>query len=133
MGQIKNIRLHIVTDIKLVMPILQINANVNQSDFDDVFLKEMTSTLSKIVGKPEAYIMVVVNGNKQMSFGGSTQPCALVTLESIGCINEKKNIEYAAAIFQQLSAKGIESSRTYINFHNLERDKVAWNGKLFSQ
>ena len=115
------------------MPMLQISTNVDQSVFDEPFLKEATTSLSKLLGKPESFVMVVVSGNTQMSFGGSTQPTALVTLESIGGICETKNAEYSSEIFRLLQSKGIESNRMFIKFVGLERSNVAWNGKLFSQ
>lgn len=46
-----------------------------------------------------------------MSFGGSTEPCALVSFESIGGINEEKNSTYATAIFKALNARGLKSDR----------------------
>lgn len=61
--------------------------------------------------------MVKVDGDKKMSFGGSTDPCALVTLTSIGCINEEKNAMYAPAIFKALNEKGVDSNRYIAQKH----------------
>merc|ERR1711962_1461356 len=55
--------------------------------------------------------------------GGTTEPAALVTMESIGCINEPKNAEYSSAIFQLLQGKGIKIVARASHF-------VIWNDPM---
>ena len=94
----------------------------------------MTTTLSKLTGKPEAYIMIFIHaGQTGMMFGGSTDKCANCWFRSIGKISERENAEYATAIFKALGSIGVSQDRAYIHFEDLKRENVAWNGKLFSQ
>ena len=59
------------------MPCLNLSTNVKLEGVDtSAILSEATSTVAKLVGKPEAYVMIVFKGSVPMSFGGTKQPTA---------------------------------------------------------
>ena len=65
-------------------------------------------------------------------FGGSSDPCALGNLYSIGAIGMESNGEIHVAVSELLAPFGLDSSRMYINFFDMPRANVGWNGKTFA-
>jgi phenylpyruvate tautomerase len=65
-------------------------------------------------------------------FGGSSEPCALGNLYSIGAISMKSNGEIHSAVSDLLEPYGVDASRMYINFFDMERANVGWNRKTFA-
>lgn len=90
-------------------------------NFKIVILSE-TSTLFLFVSYHQANVI----------FGGSDEPCALGNLYSIGSVAIEKNGALHAAISELIEPYGVESSRMYINFFDMERANVGWNGKTFA-
>lgn len=68
------------------MPVLEINTNVKiQNPALAELVKEASSTIAKLIGKPEAYVIIQVTVADALSFGGdATTPCAFCRLGSIG-------------------------------------------------
>eukprot|EP00871_Galdieria_phlegrea_P005914 jgi/Galph1/80/GphlegSOOS_G4811.1 len=80
------------------MPALLITTNASYTDAN---LKELLPKLSKSVGealnKPEGYMCIGVN-KANMIFGGSDEPCAYATLNSIGSITPSSNAKVSAIL-----------------------------------
>ncbi|GFS38555.1 tautomerase/MIF superfamily protein [Actinidia rufa] len=88
------------------MPCLNLSTNVNLDGNDtSSILKEATSSVAKLVGKPEAYVMIVLKGSVPMAFGGTEQPAAYGELVSIGGLNPDVNKKLSAAISAILETK----------------------------
>ena len=61
-----------------------LTTNVALSD-KAAFVKACSAAIATSLSKPEAYVAVcVTDGHEAMSFGGSTDPCALGCVYSIG-------------------------------------------------
>ncbi len=112
------------------MPVLQITTNVTIGDAD-ALSKQASSLVAEILGKPESYVMVNINGNTDLIFAGTNEPCAHLMLKSLG-LPESETKAYSdklcAFIEQQL---GVSPSRTYIEFINPERHMFGWNSGTF--
>jgi phenylpyruvate tautomerase len=74
---------------------------------------------------------VFVKDNADMLFGGSDAPTALGNLYSLGAINLKNNSKLQNAITDLLEPYGVDQSRIYINFFDLERENIGWNRATF--
>ncbi|KAL2337676.1 hypothetical protein Fmac_012122 [Flemingia macrophylla] len=69
------------------MPFLNITTNVPLDGVDtSSILSEATSSVASIIGKPEAYVMIVLKGSVPIAFGGTEQPAAYGELLSIGVL-----------------------------------------------
>jgi len=67
-----------------------------------------------------------------MSFGGSTDTAALITLGSIGSIDPRTNKKTSAAVFKFLEDTiGLDSSRGYIHFIDLPGSNTGYAGSTF--
>lgn len=74
---------------------------------------------------------VFVKDNADMLFGGSDEPTALGNLYSLGAINLQNNSKLQNAITDLLEPYGVDQSRIYINFFDLERENIGWNRATF--
>ena len=105
--------------------------------FDDqtkktAFLKECSSTISKILGKPEQYVMITYKQSDGMYFNGSEDPAAFCHLASIGKIGPDYNPKVSAAISKVLSTHlSIPPSRVYIQFYDSQASNFGHDGSTF--
>uniref|UniRef100_UPI00398F32F8 macrophage migration inhibitory factor-like n=1 Tax=Pristiophorus japonicus TaxID=55135 RepID=UPI00398F32F8 len=114
------------------MPTFVLNTNLSRSTIPDVLGEELTTVLSKELGKPVQYIAVHIVPDQMMHFGGSTEPCALCHLSSIGKIGSKPNKTYTKVLFDLVNKHlHISPDRMYIVFQDLEAANVGWNSNTF--
>lgn len=113
------------------MPYLQLFTNVSRSSIQPDLPVKLAETLSKNLEKPIERIRVHVVPEQILFFGSnSDEPCAVVTLCSIGKvnleINEKNSRDIMAILTQEL---GIPPQRQNIVFEDLKPENVGVNGK----
>lgn len=112
------------------MPVLQVTTNVSIDD-TNAFAIQASSLTAELLGKPESYVMVNVNGDAGLTFAGTNDPCAHLMLKSLG-LPESETSAYSEKlcgfIEQQL---GVPPSRTYIEFVNPDRHMFGWNNSTF--
>jgi hypothetical protein len=112
------------------MPVLQITTNVTVDDTRSL-AQQASSLAADMLGKPESYVMVIVNGNANLVFAGTDDPCAHLVLKSLG-LPEAETKTYSARLCafveQQL---GVSPSRTYIEYVSPERSMFGWNNTTF--
>ncbi|XP_063313121.1 macrophage migration inhibitory factor [Pelobates fuscus] len=115
------------------MPTFVLSTNVCRDAIPENLLADLTSQLAKATGKPAEYIAVHIVPDQMMSFGGSTDPCALCSLHSIGKIGGTLNKTYTKLLSDVLSKQlHISADRCYINFYDLNAANVGWNGSTFA-
>ncbi|KAG5010067.1 hypothetical protein JHK87_018582 [Glycine soja] len=107
------------------MPCLNLSTNVNLDGIDtSSILSEATSTVASIIGKPEAYVMIVLKGSVPISHGGSEQPAAYGELVSIGGLSPDVNKKLSAGIASILENKlSVPKSRFYLKFYDTKAIK----------
>merc|ERR1712189_109555 len=113
-----------------IMPLLGVKTNVSIKD-DAKLLDLLTDAIANGTGKPKGYVSVILEGDKVMAFGGTTEPCAMICLESIGAI-EGKQKEMSKAVMTILKDHlGVSPDRSYMMFNDLERKNVGYNLSTF--
>ncbi|KAG4109071.1 hypothetical protein AAZX31_03G042300 [Glycine max] len=115
------------------MPCLNLSTNVSLEGVDtSSILAEATSSVANIIGKPEAYVMIVLKGSVPIAFGGNEQPAAYGELVSIGGLNPSVNKELSAAIASILETKlSVPKSRFFLKFYDTKGSNFGWNGSTF--
>ncbi|KAK7294761.1 hypothetical protein RJT34_17657 [Clitoria ternatea] len=115
------------------MPCLNLSTNVNLDSVDtSSILSEATSSVANIIGKPEAYVMVVLKGSVPIAFGGNEQPAAYGELVSIGGLSPDVNKKLSAAIASILETKlSVPKSRFFLKFYDTKGSFFGWNGSTF--
>ncbi|XP_058214682.1 uncharacterized protein LOC131326101 [Rhododendron vialii] len=115
------------------MPCLNLSTNASLEGVDtSSILKEATTTVAKLIGKPEAYVMIVLKGSVPMSFGGTEEPAAYGELVSIGGLTPDANKKLSGAISAILETKlSVPKSRFFLKFYDTKGSNFGWNGTTF--
>lgn len=115
------------------MPCLNISTNIKLDGVDiSSVLSEATSAVAKVIGKPEAYVMIVLKGSVPVSFGGTEDPAAYGELVSVGGLNADVNKKLSAAIANILETKlSIPKGRFFLKFYDSKGSFFGWNGTTF--
>ena len=67
-----------------------------------------------------------------ITFGGTNEPCALVSIQSIGNQSLDENRQSCKKICQHLQNElNISSKRIFINFINFTPCNVGWDGRIY--
>ncbi|KAJ3696257.1 hypothetical protein LUZ60_001634 [Juncus effusus] len=110
---------------------LRMNVPIDAVTSSDI-LKDCSRAVAKIIGKPESYVMVSLNGGVPMSFAGTEEPAAYGEVISIGGLGPSVNPKLSSALAEILESKlSIDSSRFYIKFYDVQRSYFGFNGSTF--
>jgi len=114
------------------MPMLKIQTNATVSEDNKKALATLASSaVAEMLGKPERYVMVSIEENPSMLFGGSDAPLAYLELKSIG-LPESQTSEFSTRLSSLLEEQlGLKADRVYIEFADAARNMWGWNGGTF--
>jgi len=114
------------------MPLIKLRTNVGIAEENSAqILNEFSQLLANETGKPERYIMVEIEGERNMLFGGSPDPLAYVECKSIG-LSAAQAKSLSQSISQVLNTQlQISADRVYIEFSNCPAEFWGWNGSTF--
>jgi len=114
------------------MPFLKIQTNQRLSESDARSLASQASvSVAELLAKPEAYVMVSVEYNTAMQFGGTDEPLAYLELKSIGLPQSITATASQALCTLVAGETGIAANRIYIEFTDAPRHMWGWNGDTF--
>eukprot|EP00281_Chroomonas_sp_CCMP1168_P034211 CAMPEP_0206245970 /NCGR_PEP_ID=MMETSP0047_2-20121206/18992_1 /ASSEMBLY_ACC=CAM_ASM_000192 /TAXON_ID=195065 /ORGANISM="Chroomonas mesostigmatica_cf, Strain CCMP1168" /LENGTH=258 /DNA_ID=CAMNT_0053671327 /DNA_START=59 /DNA_END=833 /DNA_ORIENTATION=+ len=109
-------------------PSLILTTNVVMGDKKKAFLVAASKAVAAGLGKPESFVSVAVTDGVDMLFGGKEDPCALGCCYSLGAINNENNKKVTGEITKLLGEFGIPANRMYINFFDVPRENIGYNG-----
>ena len=114
------------------MPTLKILTNVEIPAVQRKrILEAASSRVADILGKPEGYVMVMLQNNPDMLFAGDDAPLAYLELTSLG-LPEDTTPALSAVLCEFLEEHfGVPRGRTYIKFASPPRHMFGWNGGTF--
>ncbi|MBQ6352114.1 MAG: ABC transporter substrate-binding protein [Lentisphaeria bacterium] len=93
---------------------------------------ELSSAVAGILGKPEAYVQVLVSDDATISFGGSfSVPSAFVAVLSVGEFAPGATRKLSAALGAIFERFGIPPDRLYISFFARRGEEWGWNNTTF--
>ncbi|XP_059341427.1 macrophage migration inhibitory factor-like [Ammospiza nelsoni] len=117
----------------LEKPKFIVNTNISKAKVPESFAGELTQQLSKALGKPAQYLAIQISPDQVMSFGGSTDPCAVCFLYSIGKTGEQENKGYCKLLCELMSKQlKTPSDRIYISFFDISAGNVGRNNSTFA-
>ncbi len=112
------------------MPLLHVKTNISLND-KRTLATQASAKAAQLLGKPENYVMVIVDDSQTLIFAGSDQPAAYVELKSIN-LPESETAQLSSALCELISTQTkIEQARIYIEFSNAQRHMWGWNGATF--
>ncbi|KAF8787191.1 macrophage migration inhibitory factor homolog [Argiope bruennichi] len=115
------------------MPTFILNTNVSKDKIPGDFLKNTAKLVAEVLKKPISYVVVHVNPDQMISWGGTSDPCANATLGSIGSLGTSENVKISKALFEHVKDNlGIKADRMYITYVDLERANVGYMGTTFA-
>lgn len=114
------------------MPLLKIQTNVTlDANAGKALVAEASRTVATLLGKPERYVMVSLEPNATMAFGGSASPLAYLELKSIG-LPQGRTTDLSKALCDLVNTKlGVPADRVYIEFADAKGALWGWNGGTF--
>jgi phenylpyruvate tautomerase PptA (4-oxalocrotonate tautomerase family) len=114
------------------MPTLRILTNTEVFPEDRPgLLARASHTVAELLGKPESYVMVILEDGRDMLFAGTRAPAAYLELKSLGLAGTK-TAGYSRALCALLTATvDIPAERVYIEFAAPPAHLFGWNGGTF--
>lgn len=112
------------------MPLLQINTNVSIKNCN-TFAQDASRIVAGMLNKPESYVMVIVNAETSLIFGGSDDGAAHLQLKSLD-LDESMTVDYSTHLCAFIqNTLSIKPSRIYIEFSSPERHLWGWDSNTF--
>ena len=94
-------------------------------------LAALSEAVSEITGKPEQYIMVILE-KADFMLGGETGMAAFVDVRGIGGISPEINKKLSAKICEILEERiAVSPNRVYLNFTDIPASNWGFNGSTF--
>jgi len=116
------------------MPLLEITVSTElPPERTDALARRGSSLVAAVLGKPEAWVMVVCK-RAPILFGGDDRPAALLEVRSLGGLDPAVNARLAAdlgALVEELA--GVPLERTFLNFVDVARADWGWNGATLAR
>ncbi len=114
------------------MPTLRILTNAEvPPDARTELLAQASRAVAEMLGKPESYVLVILEPGRELLFAGTSAPAAYLELKSLG-LAETATPEYSSTLCALLTdTLGIPADRVYIEFANPPRHMFGWNGGTF--
>ena len=112
------------------MPFIKINTSSNSViENDDSLQKDISKMVADLTGKPENYVMTMIQRDAKMTFAGSDAPCCFINLKSIGSLNPSS---MSKSLCELISSKtNINKNRIYIEFFDVKASNWGFNGSTF--
>lgn len=114
------------------MPLLSIRTNVALPPGQrETLLARASRRVAEILDKPELYVMVSLEDDRPMLFGGSAAPLAYLELKSIG-LPKDETPDLSEALCSLVEDEiGVPPERVYIEFSDADPTLWGWNGDTF--
>ena len=114
------------------MPLLKIQTNVVlAADAGKSLVSEASRAVAEMLGKPERYVMVSLEFEATMAFGGDTSPLAYLEMKSVG-LPQGSTTALSKALCELIKTKlGVPTDRIYIEFADAKGAMWGWNGGTF--
>ena len=116
------------------MPLITVktSAALSSTDAAAALLKTMSAKLAALLGKPERYVMTLLETDVSMTFAGDAAPACYVEIKSIGALDGDRTREISAAVCALLQQHlKVPADRTYIGFEDVPPRLWGWNSGTF--
>ena len=116
----------------LSMPLIHIQTSVPTPPDPAPLLRELSRELAALLGKPERYVMTLLQGGVAMTFAGDAAPCAYVEVKSIGALDGASTRRLSASLCPWLQRNlAVPEDRIYIGFEDVPARLWGWDGSTF--
>jgi phenylpyruvate tautomerase len=114
------------------MPLISVKTSAAPDADPQALLGELSSALAALLGKPERYVMTLLESAVPMTFAGDGAPACYVEVKSIGALDGDRTRQVSQAVCELVERHlGIPGDRTYIGFEDVPGRLWGWNGSTF--
>jgi phenylpyruvate tautomerase PptA (4-oxalocrotonate tautomerase family) len=114
------------------MPTLIIRTNVETpAERRKAILKAASSTVASALGKPEGYVLVILEIDLDMLFAADDASLAYLELKSLGLPEDRTSALSATLCDFMETHFGVPPERVYIEFASPPRHLFGWSGGTF--
>ncbi len=115
------------------MPLIAIRTTVELADSNRVpLLQECSKLVAQHTGKPEAYVMTLLERVSAMTMGGTAAPACFVEVRGVGAFSGKQTASLSQAVCELLAERlGVSSRRIYLNFTGFDGSMWGFDGSTF--
>ena len=112
------------------MPFIQINTSSKSVvESDDLLQNDISKAIADLTGKPEKYVMTMIQRDTNMRFSGSDEPCCFIKVKSIGSLNPSS---MSKSLCELIASKtNINTNRIYIEFINVKASNWGYDSSTF--
>tara|TARA_B100001250_G_scaffold306746_1_gene268633 strand:+ start:1220 stop:1558 length:339 start_codon:yes stop_codon:yes gene_type:complete len=111
------------------MPFIQISTSSKSIVNNDSLQNEISIMIADLTGKPENYVMTMIQRDSQMTFAGSDEPCCFISIKSIGSLNPSSMSKSLCNLIA--SKTNIKENRIYIEFVDIKPSNWGFNSSTF--
>ena len=112
------------------MPFIQINTSSKSVvENDDLLQKDISKMIAVLTGKPENYVMTMMQRDIKMTFAGSDEPCCFIKVKSIGSLSPSSMSKSLCDLIR--SKTNISTNRIYIEFIDVKASNWGFNCSTF--
>ena len=96
-------------------------------------LRDLSALLSHELGKPEAYVMTLLESRARMTFAGSSAPACYVGVKNVGTFGAELTRRLSRLITERVSkGLGVPSGRIYIEYVEAAPHLWGYDGDTFA-
>tara|TARA_Y100001968_G_C19411358_1_gene746479 strand:+ start:1577 stop:1918 length:342 start_codon:yes stop_codon:yes gene_type:complete len=112
------------------MPLIQINtSSKGVLENENSLQKAISKLVADLTGKPEDYVMTMIQKDIMMTFAGSDEPCCFINVKSIGSLEPSS---MSKSLCELIASKtNINTNRIYIEFIDVKASHWGFNGSTF--
>ncbi|XP_036163331.1 D-dopachrome decarboxylase-like isoform X1 [Myotis myotis] len=116
------------------MPFVELDTNLPAARVPAGLEKRLCAATAAILGKPEDRVSVTVRPGLAMAVGGLADPCAQLTVSSIGVVGTaEQNRDHSARFFEFLTKElQLGQDRILIRFFPLEPWQIGKKGTVMT-
>jgi len=112
------------------MPFIQVNTSSKSIVENDYLLqKDISKMIADLTGKPENYVMTMIQRDLKMTFAGSDEPCCFIKVKSIGSLSPSSMSKSLCDLIA--SKTNINTDRIYIEFSDIKASNWGFNSSTF--
>ena len=115
------------------MPMIRIQTSIAvDEEKQDGLINALSSAVAELLGKPESYMMVILQPETIMMMSGTAEASALVEVRSVGSISEEESKNLSGKISEILGKTiGVGAGRIYLNFQGVPGTMWGFDGRTF--
>ena len=114
------------------MPLISVRTSAAAPAAADALLAALSSGLAALLGKPERYVMTLLDTGVPMTFAGDSAPACYVEVKSIGALDGDRTRQVSRAVCALIETHlAIPADRVYIGFEDVPGRLWGWNGSTF--